>query len=37
MKGAITIDGIDTSALTDYAGICGLLLAKGHAHTAAPP
>ena len=37
MKGAITIDGIDTSALTDYAGICGLLLAKGHARTAAPP
>ena len=33
MKGAITVDGIDTSALTDYAGICGLLLAKGHART----
>lgn len=33
MKGAITIDGIDPSALTDYAGTCGLLLAKGHART----
>ncbi|HEX2072880.1 MAG TPA: DUF2252 family protein, partial [Geodermatophilus sp.] len=33
MKGAITIDGIDTTALTDYAGICGYLLAKGHART----
>jgi uncharacterized protein (DUF2252 family) len=33
MKGAITVDGIDASALTDYAGICGLLLAKGHART----
>jgi uncharacterized protein (DUF2252 family) len=33
MKGAITVDGIDASALADYAGICGLLLAKGHART----
>ena len=33
MKGAITIDGIDPGALTDYAGVCGLLLAKGHART----
>ena len=33
MKGAITIDGIDAAALTDYAGTCGLLLAKGHART----
>jgi uncharacterized protein (DUF2252 family) len=33
MKGAVTIDGLDPGALTDYAGICGLLLAKGHART----
>ena len=33
MKGAITIDGLDPAALTDYAGVCGLLLAKGHART----
>ena len=33
MKGAITIDGIDPGALTDYAGICGFLLAKGHSRT----
>jgi uncharacterized protein (DUF2252 family) len=33
MKGAIPVDGIDASALTDYAGICGHLLAKGHART----
>jgi hypothetical protein len=33
MKGAITVDGIDTEALIDYAGICGSLLAKGHART----
>ena len=33
MKGAITIDGLDPGALTDYAGVCGLLLAKGHART----
>jgi uncharacterized protein (DUF2252 family) len=33
MKGAITVDGIDATALVDYAGICGYLLAKGHART----
>ena len=33
MKGAITVDGLNAHALTDYAGICGLLLAKGHART----
>jgi uncharacterized protein (DUF2252 family) len=33
MKGAITVDGIDSSALADYAGICGFLLAKAHART----
>jgi uncharacterized protein (DUF2252 family) len=33
MKGAITVAGIDAPALTDYAGTCGLLLAKGHART----
>jgi uncharacterized protein (DUF2252 family) len=33
MKGAITVDGIDAPALADYAAICGLLLAKGHART----
>src|ERR687898_252549 len=33
MKGAITVDGIDAPALADYAGICGYLLAKGHART----
>ncbi|RBY83721.1 DUF2252 domain-containing protein [Geodermatophilus sp. TF02-6] len=33
MKGAITVDGIDAAALADYAGICGYLLAKGHART----
>ena len=33
MKGAIAIDGIDATALSDYAGICGYLLAKGHART----
>jgi len=33
MKGAITIDGMDPAALTDYAGVCGFLLAKGHART----
>jgi hypothetical protein len=32
-SGAVTIDGIGASALTDYAGICGLLLAKSHART----
>jgi uncharacterized protein (DUF2252 family) len=33
MKGAIAVDGIDAGALRDYAGICGHLLAKGHART----
>ncbi|HXV93014.1 MAG TPA: DUF2252 domain-containing protein [Pseudonocardia sp.] len=33
MKGAIVVDGIDSAALVDYAGVCGLLLAKGHART----
>jgi uncharacterized protein (DUF2252 family) len=33
MKGAITVDGIEVGALQDYAGICGHLLAKGHART----
>jgi uncharacterized protein (DUF2252 family) len=33
MKGTIALDGIDAPALTDYAGICGGLLAKGHART----
>jgi uncharacterized protein (DUF2252 family) len=33
MKGTIAVDGIDAPALTDYAGICGGLLAKGHART----
>jgi uncharacterized protein (DUF2252 family) len=33
MTGAIDIEGIDASALADYAGVCGLLLAKGHART----
>jgi uncharacterized protein (DUF2252 family) len=33
MKGAVVVDGIDAAALTDYAGVCGLLLAKGHART----
>jgi uncharacterized protein (DUF2252 family) len=33
MKGAITIDGLHPAGLADYAGICGYLLAKGHART----
>jgi uncharacterized protein (DUF2252 family) len=33
MKGAISTEGIDASALADYAGVCGYLLAKGHART----
>jgi hypothetical protein len=33
MKGAISVDSLDAAALTDYAGICGRLLAKGHART----
>jgi uncharacterized protein (DUF2252 family) len=33
MKGAVVVEGIDAAALADYAGVCGLLLAKGHART----
>ncbi len=33
MKGSIPLDAIDAAALTDYAGIVGQLLAKGHART----
>jgi uncharacterized protein (DUF2252 family) len=33
MKGAVTVDGMDGSALTDYARVCGTLLAKGHARS----
>src|SRR4051812_7857628 len=33
MKGAITLVGLDARALTSYAGVCGYLLAKGHART----
>jgi uncharacterized protein (DUF2252 family) len=33
MKGTIALDAIDAAALTDYAGIVGRLLAKGHART----
>ncbi|HST84328.1 MAG TPA: DUF2252 domain-containing protein [Kineosporiaceae bacterium] len=33
MKGTIAVDALDAAALTDYAGICGRLLAKGHART----
>ncbi len=33
MKGAVDVDGIDHEALEDYAGVCGALLAKGHART----
>jgi hypothetical protein len=33
MKGAITVDGLDGSALMDYARVCGTLLAKGHARS----
>ena len=33
MKGTIAIDSLDAAALIDYAGICGRLLAKGHART----
>jgi uncharacterized protein (DUF2252 family) len=33
MKGAITVDGIHPKALADYEGVCGYLLAKGHART----
>ncbi len=33
MKGAIKLHKIKPKAMTDYAGICGRLLAKGHART----
>jgi uncharacterized protein (DUF2252 family) len=33
MKGAVAVESIDAPALTDYAAICGRLLAKGHART----
>jgi uncharacterized protein (DUF2252 family) len=33
MKGTLALDAIDAAALTDYAGIVGHLLAKGHART----
>ena len=33
MKGSVALDAIDPGALADYAGICGQLLAKGHART----
>ena len=33
MKGTIAIDAMDSDSLTDYAGIVGQLLAKGHART----
>jgi len=33
MKGTVPLDAIDAAALTDYAGIVGHLLAKGHART----
>jgi hypothetical protein len=31
--GAVVVDGTDAAALADYAGLCGLLLAKGHTRT----
>ena len=33
MKGTIPLDAIDGGSLADYAGVCGHLLAKGHART----
>ena len=33
MKGAVTVEGMDGSALMDYSRICGALLAKGHARS----
>jgi uncharacterized protein (DUF2252 family) len=33
MKGTVALDSIDPAALSDYAGIVGHLLAKGHART----
>jgi uncharacterized protein (DUF2252 family) len=36
MKGAVTVEGMDGSALMDYGRICGALLAKGHARSVDP-
>ena len=33
MKGAISVDSLGPQALADYVGVCGRLLAKGHART----
>ena len=33
MKGAIVVEDMSAGALSDYAGICGYLLAKSHART----
>jgi hypothetical protein len=33
MKGTVPLDSLTATALTDYAGIVGHLLAKGHART----
>lgn len=33
MKGTIPLDAMDAAALSDYAGVVGQLLAKGHART----
>jgi len=33
MKGTLALDAVDARAMTDYAGIVGQLLAKGHART----
>jgi uncharacterized protein (DUF2252 family) len=33
MKGTLAVDALDNAALVAYAGICGRLLAKGHART----
>ncbi|MBV9490540.1 MAG: DUF2252 domain-containing protein [Verrucomicrobia bacterium] len=33
MKGAVTVESMDGSALLDYGRICGALLAKGHARS----
>jgi hypothetical protein len=33
MKGTVALDSIGKSALADYAGVVGHLLAKGHART----
>ena len=33
MKGAVVVDGIDAPGLADYGGVCGVLVAKGHARS----